>query len=101
MAKIRGSSVVIVGCGGVGSWAALMLARSGVANIKLIDFDQVTLSSLNRHATATRADVGRPKVDCIARTLKQVVKNIEVKVRVAPCSTGRTLELIDLLSVYP
>ena len=36
-----------------------MLARSGVGRIRLIDFDQVTLSSLNRHATATRDDVGK------------------------------------------
>ena len=39
-----------------------MLVRSGIQNIRLIDFDQVTLSSLNRHAVATRADVGWPKV---------------------------------------
>ncbi|KAF9921311.1 hypothetical protein BGZ65_010447, partial [Modicella reniformis] len=43
--------------GGVGSWAANMLIRSGVGKIRLIDFDQVSLSSLNRHATAVQADV--------------------------------------------
>ncbi|PIL28975.1 hypothetical protein GSI_09022 [Ganoderma sinense ZZ0214-1] len=48
MARIRESTVVIVGCGGVGSWAAVMLARSGVKKLRLVDFDQVTLSSLNR-----------------------------------------------------
>ncbi|KAH8829223.1 ubiquitin-protein ligase molybdopterin-converting factor [Flagelloscypha sp. PMI_526] len=79
MEKLRGSSVVIVGCGGVGSWTAVMLARSGVSKIKLIDFDQVTLSSLNRHATATRSDVGTPKVDCIAQALKRIVQHIEVE----------------------
>ena len=66
MQKIRESFVVIVGAGGVGSWAALMLLRSGVSRIRIIDFDQVSLSSLNRHACATLADVGRPKVICIA-----------------------------------
>jgi tRNA A37 threonylcarbamoyladenosine dehydratase len=39
-----------------------MLARAGVGSLRLIDFDQVTLSSLNRHAVATRADVGLTKV---------------------------------------
>ncbi|KAJ7641297.1 hypothetical protein FB45DRAFT_1124927 [Roridomyces roridus] len=69
MAKIRGGTVVVVGCGGVGSWAAVMLVRSfrGVSKIRLIDFDYVTLSSLNRHATATLTDVGTPKVKHLAK----------------------------------
>eukprot|EP00035_Acanthoeca_spectabilis_P007954 m.146656 g.146656 ORF g.146656 m.146656 type:complete len:488 (-) comp14154_c1_seq1:51-1514(-) len=60
--RIREAFVVVVGLGGVGSHAAHMLARAGVGRLRLIDFDNVTLSSLNRHAVATRADVGRPKV---------------------------------------
>ncbi|KAF6751679.1 ubiquitin-protein ligase molybdopterin-converting factor [Ephemerocybe angulata] len=74
MQKIRGSSVVVVGCGGVGSWAAVMLVRSGVSKIRLVDFDYVTLSSLNRHATAGLSDVGTPKVKCVERTLKSIAK---------------------------
>ncbi|MFN9983223.1 MAG: ThiF family adenylyltransferase, partial [bacterium] len=53
MKSICQSSVVVVGLGGVGSHAANMLARAGVGYLRLIDFDQVTLSSLNRHACAT------------------------------------------------
>ncbi|KAH7883011.1 hypothetical protein F5I97DRAFT_1938888 [Phlebopus sp. FC_14] len=78
MARVRTGTVVIVGCGGVGSWAAVMLARSGVSKLRLVDFDYVTLSSLNRHATATLADVGTPKVACIERTLKQISRWVEV-----------------------
>lgn len=76
---IRKSSVVIVGAGGVGSWAATMLLRSGVGNVRLIDFDQVTLSSLNRHATANRAHVGIPKVESVKQYFSGVVPwaNIE------------------------
>jgi len=48
------------------------LARSGVSKIRIIDFDQVTLSSLNRHAVATLADVGTPKVHCIRKRLEQI-----------------------------
>ncbi|KAI9658457.1 MAG: hypothetical protein M1831_003895 [Alyxoria varia] len=68
---LRSSFVIIVGCGGVGSHAAAALARSGVSMVRLIDFDQVTLSSLNRHALATLADVGTPKVECVRRRLEQ------------------------------
>lgn len=42
MNKVRNSFVVVVGAGGVGSWAALMLLRSGISNIRIIDFDQVS-----------------------------------------------------------
>ncbi|KAF6812323.1 putative ThiF domain protein [Colletotrichum sojae] len=67
--KLRNSFVIVVGCGGVGSHCTTALARSGVSKIRLIDFDQVTLSSLNRHAVATLADVGIPKVQCLYRRL--------------------------------
>ncbi|KAF9045457.1 hypothetical protein BJ165DRAFT_163830 [Panaeolus papilionaceus] len=98
MAQVRKGSVVIVGCGGVGSWAAVMLARSGVSKIRLVDFDYVTLSSLNRHATATLEDVGTPKVNCIERTLRKVAKWVEVDSRIEiwrKDEGGRLLEGVD------
>ena len=72
LANLRSAFIIVVGCGGVGSHATAALARSGCSNIRLIDFDQVTLSSLNRHAVATLADVGSPKVHCIRRRLEQI-----------------------------
>ena len=65
--------VIVVGLGGVGSHCTSALARSGVSKIRLIDFDQVTLSSLNRHAVATLTDVGTPKVECVPKRLQAVV----------------------------
>jgi tRNA A37 threonylcarbamoyladenosine dehydratase len=70
--KVRDSFIIIVGCGGVGSHAAAALVRSGVGKIRLIDFDQVTLSSLNRHALATLDDVGTPKVQAIRKRLEAI-----------------------------
>lgn len=64
--------MIVVGCGGVGSHCTAALTRSGVSHIRLIDFDQVTLSSLNRHAVATLAEVGTPKVQCLRRRLQQI-----------------------------
>ncbi|KAF7317723.1 tRNA threonylcarbamoyladenosine dehydratase [Mycena kentingensis (nom. inval.)] len=61
---------------------AVMLARSGVSHVRLIDFDYVTLSSLNRHATALLSDVGTPKVTCVARTLRDFARWIDVDPRV-------------------
>ena len=56
--------------------------RRGVSKIRLVDFDYVTLSSLNRHATAVLSDVGTPKVKCIERTLKQISRWVHVDSRV-------------------
>lgn len=73
LSKFRDAFIIVVGLGGVGSHAVSALARSGATRIRLIDFDQVTLSSLNRHAVATLADVGTPKVHCLRRRLEQIV----------------------------
>lgn len=54
---------MVFGVGGVGSHVVSAISRSGVKKITIIDFDRVTLSSLNRHAIATRKDVGKSKVE--------------------------------------
>lgn len=61
---------------GVGSHAAHLLLRSGVGKLRLVDFDQVTLSSLNRHAVAVRADVGIPKATCLQQHFKQILPEV-------------------------
>lgn len=82
MQKLRNSFVIVVGAGGVGSWCALMLLRSGVGRIRLIDFDQVSLSSLNRHACATLADVGRPKVQVCKEYFAKIAPWCDVDARI-------------------
>ncbi|TAQ90509.1 hypothetical protein B7494_g1217 [Chlorociboria aeruginascens] len=79
--KLRSAFVIVVGCGGVGSHCTAALARSGVSYIRLIDFDQVTLSSLNRHAVATLADVGTSKVQCLRRRLQQITPWVHFDLR--------------------
>ncbi|KND03762.1 uncharacterized protein SPPG_01218 [Spizellomyces punctatus DAOM BR117] len=78
VAKIRSSFVIVVGLGGVGSHAAHMLLRSGVEHLRLIDFDQVTLSSLNRHAVATQADVGTPKSTCLKKHFLDIAPHAKI-----------------------
>lgn len=77
--NLRHAFVIVIGLGGVGSHAAQMLARSGVKKLRLIDFDNVTLSSLNRHAVATREDVGTPKVVATAKHLHKIVPSCEIE----------------------
>jgi tRNA threonylcarbamoyladenosine dehydratase len=61
-AQIRQAHVAVIGIGGVGSWAAEGLARSGVGQITLIDFDQVAESNINRQIHADTHSVGKAKV---------------------------------------
>ncbi|KAI8809252.1 hypothetical protein BJ742DRAFT_242339 [Cladochytrium replicatum] len=77
--KVRKSFVIVIGLGGVGSHAAHMLLRSGVEHLRLIDFDQVTLSSLNRHAVARQVDVGTPKAHCLARHFREIAPHSRIE----------------------
>ncbi|KAI3879997.1 hypothetical protein MKW92_037727 [Papaver armeniacum] len=80
--KISSAYVVVIGLGGVGSHAASMLLRSGVGRLLLVDFDQVSLSSLNRHAVATRADVGIPKALCLKKHFELIFPECQIEARV-------------------
>jgi len=77
--KPQTANCAAAGLGGVGSHAAHMLARSGVGKLRLVDFDQVTLSSLNRHAVATRDDVGKPKVSVCASHFAEFLPMLEIE----------------------
>jgi tRNA threonylcarbamoyladenosine dehydratase len=61
-ARIRGSHVMVVGIGGVGSWAVEALARSGVGCLILVDMDHVSESNINRQVHATQATLGQSKI---------------------------------------
>jgi tRNA threonylcarbamoyladenosine dehydratase len=69
--KVHGATVTVVGLGGVGSHAAIALARSGVGKLILVDFDRLTETSLNRNPLAAPEDCGGFKVDVIADSLRK------------------------------
>ena len=68
-ARLAQAHVCVVGVGGVGSWAAEALARSGVGAITLIDADEVCVSNVNRQSHALDGQFGRPKVDVLGERL--------------------------------
>ena len=72
-----------------------MLARNGVQRLRLIDFDQVTLSSLNRHAAATYADVGVAKTQVVKRFIAQVAPFVDVDARVTLFDAERAGDLLS------
>ena len=78
-AKMEKSYVLVFGVGGVGSHVANMLARSGVKKIRIVDFDRVSLSSLNRHSCALRKDVGTSKVECLKKYMNQIIPHVTIE----------------------
>ncbi len=76
--KLNQTSIIVFGVGGVGSWAADALVRSGIETITLVDRDLVGPTNVNRQLQATCHNVGRPKVD----ELKKRLELLNPKVRI-------------------
>lgn len=70
--RLNKATVAVVGLGGVGSWAAEALCRSGVGNIVLIDLDDICISNTNRQLHATSTTVGKMKIDEMKRRLLDI-----------------------------
>ena len=72
LARLAASHVVVVGIGGVGSWVAEALARTGIGRISLIDLDEVCVSNVNRQLHALDGQVGRPATSWHAGSLARI-----------------------------
>ena len=70
--KIMKSSILIVGCGGLGSSAAQYLVMSGIGQITLVDNDEINLSNLNRQTLFLEKDLGKKKAISLAKKLKKI-----------------------------
>jgi bacteriocin biosynthesis cyclodehydratase domain-containing protein len=77
-ARLAAATVVVLGCGGLGSWAASALACAGIGRLVLIDDDTVELSNLNRQVIYRERDVGEAKVVAAARALRAQNGELEV-----------------------
>jgi tRNA A37 threonylcarbamoyladenosine dehydratase len=71
-ARLRAARVAVVGVGGVGSWAVEALARSGVAELTLIDLDHVAESNVNRQVQALGRTLGQAKVQALAERIADI-----------------------------
>jgi len=77
--RIRAARVAVVGVGGVGSWAVEALARSGVAELVLIDLDHVSESNLNRQLQATLPTLGMAKVEALRQRITLIHPRCRVR----------------------
>lgn len=71
--------VTIVGVGGVGGYTATMLVRAGVENIRIIDFDYVSSSNVNRQIIAFQSTLGKSKVEVLKDMLLDINKNAKIE----------------------
>lgn len=78
MQKLFNSHVMIIGLGGVGSWAAESLARSGVGKLTVIDHDEICITNANRQLHALQGLVGKKKAEIMAERLRKINPQAEV-----------------------
>lgn len=76
MNKLAHSSVSVFGLGGVGSYAAESLARTGVGTLKLVDFDKVCITNINRQLHAFQDTIGKPKVELMGERMLKINPDI-------------------------
>ena len=77
--SVRRANVTVIGLGGVGCHVAVALARSGIGNLRLVDFDKITETSLNRNPMAGLWDCGGYKVDIVADQLRRTCPDTRIE----------------------
>jgi adenylyltransferase/sulfurtransferase len=92
--KIKGTSVLCIGAGGLGSPIAMYLAAAGVGKIAIVDFDTVDYSNLQRQILHTDADVGRPKAQSARETIAGINPNCEVVIHNTRITSENAFDLI-------
>lgn len=109
LAKLRNSFVAVIGLGGVGAYAAEMLARAGVGKLLILDSDSVSLTNKNRQLLALDSTIGLSKVDVMTSRLKEINPNLAIvgikeyilglaEAQETVADSGRSIE--DILAPY-
>ncbi|MEK6756266.1 MAG: molybdopterin-synthase adenylyltransferase MoeB [Bacteroidota bacterium] len=92
--KLRASSMLLIGAGGLGSPAALYLAAAGVGRIGIVDFDLVELSNLQRQIIHFTQDVGRSKLESAVERIRAVNPHVDVAPFETQLSSENALDII-------
>lgn len=90
--KLKNSTVLIVGVGGVGGYAVEALARTGIGNLILIDPDKVDITNINRQLVALKSTIGLYKVD----VLKKRIEDMGLNTRTTTHKVFLTMDNLDL-----
>ena len=79
--RLNNLNVMVIGLGGVGSFAAEFLARAGVGRMTIVDGDTVDLTNTNRQLPAMHSTVGRPKTEVMAERMRDINPNLQLTIR--------------------
>ncbi|PZO56217.1 MAG: molybdopterin biosynthesis protein MoeB [Alphaproteobacteria bacterium] len=93
--KLKAATVALVGVGGLGAPAALYLAAAGVGTLRLIDFDTVALSNLQRQVLFRTDDVGEPKISSAESAVIALNPHVEIDARSERMDDANASELLD------
>jgi molybdopterin/thiamine biosynthesis adenylyltransferase/rhodanese-related sulfurtransferase len=92
--KLKATSVLCIGTGGLGSPILMYLAAAGIGKIGIVDFDVVDFSNLQRQIAHGTADVGRPKVESGKETINSINPEVEVVVHETRLSADNVMEIM-------
>ncbi len=92
---LRQANVLVVGLGGVGAYAAEMIARAGVGRMTIADADTVNMTNINRQLVALHSTIGREKSEILAERLRDINPEIELTVVAKYIKDELTYELLD------
>ncbi len=81
IARLQSSTVTVFGVGGVGSFAAEALVRSGVGRVILVDYDRICVTNVNRQLHAMKGTLGKSKVDVMAERLRAINPDATIEAR--------------------
>ncbi len=95
VAQLAKKHVLVVGLGGVGAYAAEMIARAGVGKMTVVDADVVTDSNINRQLPALHSTIGKPKIEVMAKRLRDINPNIELIAINEFLKDERMVQLLD------
>lgn len=95
--KLAASTCAVFGIGGVGTWAAEALCRSGVGNLILVDMDEICISNVNRQLHATTSTIGKSKIHEMERRLLDINPNINTTTIFDFVTLDNIDEMMDLL----
>lgn len=97
--KLQNTSVLVVGCGGLGSPIAVHLATSGIGKLHLVDFDTIDVTNLHRQVFFSLDDVGKSKAATLAKFIEKRAPFTEVTFTEKPITKSNVFELISEIDI--
>lgn len=98
--QLKQARVIVIGIGGVGSWVAEALARTGVGTITLIDLDDICISNSNRQIHAVGSQIGNFKVESMAKRIKDINPDCHVFAKTEFLTTENINDLVPVDTSY-